>query len=274
MKRTILVFVSGVAFCHGVFAREHIIEAVTENIQEARGQEFKGSKGGPKNNKLTNADSPVRDGKTAFKHWVSQKGERSELAMSRTEIGGIYWYGWSMYLPKEFDHRGSNTIVMQLATWPTPRNGKFPCSANGPYMHIQANGKLVFHLQHKGDKNDMVCDHYVLVKDVSPLKEKWIDFVMQAKWTGNKDGFFKFWMRAGDKSYEQKIDYKGRTWWNDEGKGPYFKMGAYMGDPGWKGPESRTVFTDEYRLGDANASFSDVAPSAQTERRNQKGGHR
>ncbi|MHC4541331.1 MAG: hypothetical protein ACYS74_16385, partial [Planctomycetota bacterium] len=99
MNRTIFISVLAVALCHTGFAGEHIIEAVTEDIQEARGQEFKGSKGGPQNNTLTNTDSPVRVGKRAFKHWVSQKGERSELAMSRTEIGGTYWYGWSMYLP-------------------------------------------------------------------------------------------------------------------------------------------------------------------------------
>lgn len=254
---------TAVADARSGFARQHIIDAVTEDIKQARGREFKGSKGGPEHNKLSNVNSPVRAGETAFRHWVDHKGERSELAMSRTEIGGTYWYGWSMFLPDDFDHRGSNTIVMQLATWPTPRNGKFPCSANGPYMHIQSNGRLVLHLQHKGDNKDMVCDHHMLVEDITGLKGKWIDFVMQAKWTGEKDGFFKFWMRAGDSPYKQKMDYKGRTWWNDEGKGPYFKMGVYTGEPGWKGPASRTVFTDEYRLGSAQSSFKEVAPPSE-----------
>jgi hypothetical protein len=103
-----------------------ILEFVTEDIAQARGREFAKSKGGPDNNKLTNIDEPVRAGKAAFKHWVNTKGERSELAMQRTKIGGTYWYGWSMMLPADFDHRGSDTIVMQLASWPTPRNGKFP----------------------------------------------------------------------------------------------------------------------------------------------------
>jgi hypothetical protein len=86
--------------------------------------------------------------------------------------------------------------------------------------------------------------------------------VRQAKWTGNKDGFFKFWLKMNDR-YEQKIYYQGLTWWNDEDDGPYFKMGAYMGEPGWEGPESRTVYTDEYRLGNEQASFEDVAPGNQ-----------
>jgi hypothetical protein len=240
-------------------SRAEIIESVTEDIATARGQEAARSKGGPEHNKLSNSDSPVRAGKTAFKHWVSSRGERSELAMRRTEIGGTYWYGWSMYLPADFDHRGSDTIVMQLASWPTPRNGRFPHSANGPYLEIQPDGRLIMHLQHKGEDTDMVCDDFVVAEDITNLRGNWIDFVMHAKWTGNRDGVFQLWIRSGDKQFVQKVDYSGPTWWNDEGAGPYFKMGAYMGEPGWKGPQSRTVYTDEYRLGDETSSFDEVA---------------
>jgi hypothetical protein len=239
-----------------------VIESVTEDTGEARGREFAKSKGGPENNKLENVGQPVRAGKTAFKHWVNTQGERSELAMQRTEIGGTYWYGWSLLLPEDFDHRGSDTILMQLAAWPTPRNGKFPHSANGPYLEIQPDGRLIMHLQHKGEDMDMVCDDFVVAEDVAKLKGGWLDFVMHAKWTGEKDGHFKLWLKVGDNHYEPKIDYTGPTWWNDEDTGPYFKMGAYMGEPGWKGPEARTVYTDEYRLGDADSSFDEVAPDA------------
>jgi hypothetical protein len=237
-----------------------IIESVTDDIAAARGREFSGSTGGAENNKLTNTDTPVRAGKAAFKHWVHTKGERSELAMRRTKIGGTYWYGWSMMLPEDFDHRGSDTIVMQLASWPTPRNGKFPHSANGPYLEIQPDGRLIMHLQHKGDDKDMVCDDFVVADDVAKLKGKWLDFVMHARWTGDPDGFFKLWVKANDNKFLQKVDYKGRTWWNDEDTGPYLKIGAYMGDPGWRGPSERTVYTDEYRLGDEKSSFDEVAP--------------
>jgi hypothetical protein len=237
-----------------------IIESCTEDIAEAHGRESARSKGGPANNTLSNTQSPVRAGKTAFRHWVSRHGERSELAMRRTEIGGTYWYGWSIFVGEEFDHRGADTIIMQLASWPTPRNGKFPHSANGPYLEIQGDGRMIMHLQHKGEENDMVCDDFEIADDVSRLRGKWLDFVMHAKWTGDQDGFFRLWLKAGGNTYFQKVNYDGSTWWNDEDTGPYFKMGAYMGEPGWKGPESRTVCTDEYRLGDETSSFNEVAP--------------
>jgi hypothetical protein len=256
LKRTLVLLV---ALSPAAPAQAEIIESVTEDISTARGREADRSKGGPSHNKLTSTTSPVRLGKTAFKHWVSNRGERSELAMRRTEIGGTYWYGWSMFLPDDFDHRGSDTIVMQLASWPTPRNGRFPHSANGPYLEIQPSGRLIMHLQHRGEDKDMVCDDFVIAEDVASLRGNWLDFVMHAKWTGDNDGHFQLWMRFGNDPYEKKVDYKGATWWNDEDTGPYLKIGAYMGEPGWKGPESRTVYTDEYRLGDDKSSFEEVA---------------
>jgi hypothetical protein len=212
--------------------RAELIESCTEDIGQARGREADRSKGGPENNLLSNTQSPVRAGSTAFRHWVNSRGERSELAMRRTGIGGTYWYGWSMFLPEDFDHRGSDTIVMQLASWPTPRNGKFPHSANGPYLKIQPDGRLIMHLQHKGRDTDMVCDDFVVAEDVAGLKGKWLDFVMHARWTGDEDGRFQLWLKFDDNNYLQKVDYKGPTWWNDEDTGPYLKNWGVHGRAG------------------------------------------
>jgi enterochelin esterase-like enzyme len=242
--------------------RKNVIEQCTEDISEARGREFAKSKGGPEHNKLTNTSNPVRAGKTAFAHYVDRQGERSELTMRRTKIGETYWYGWSVFLPEDFDYRGSFTILMQLATWPTPRNGKFPGGGNGHLISIGGEGKVVYKLQHAGETADSVSDNFPL-GDATLWKGKWTDFVMEAKWTGDKDGFLRLWCKVGDGRYERKIAYEGRTWWNDEGDGPYFKMGVYTGEPNWKGPSSRTLYTDEYRLGSGDARFEDVAPGGE-----------
>jgi hypothetical protein len=239
--------------------RAHIIDEVTEDIGTARGREFQKSKGGPEHNKLSTVSSPTRAGKVAFKHWVDQHGERSELAMARTRIGRTYWYGWSMFLTEDFDHRGHYAILMQLAAYPSPRDGKFPCGGNGHMISVGDSGTVSYALQRQGETKDSECEKFSL-GDVGAMKGRWVDFVMHARWTGDSDGFLRLWMKIGDGPYDKKIDYEGRTWWNDEGDGPYFKMGLYMGDPGWKGPESRTLITDEYRLGDEQAGFADVAP--------------
>lgn len=135
--------------------------------------------------------------------------------------------------------------------------------ANKQGMIVDSGGQLVFFLQRQGEKEDAICEKFIIMDKMSEIRGEWLDFVMQVKWTGNADGFLKFWVKKENgANYSQKIDYKGRTFWNDEDKGPYFKMGLYMGDPGWKGPAERTVYTDEYRLGNAECDFHDVDPSA------------
>lgn len=210
-----------------------IVESVTENTDEANATEASGAKGGSSCNKLENVSTfednnlhPVRSGQKAFHHVVNRCGERSEFRMKKTKIGETYWYGWSMYIPSDWGNSDPGfDILSQWATYPTKRNGKFSCGANGSYITRNGNN-VVFKFQHKGDDEDIQCDRYNLAK-ISDIRGKWMDFVMQVKWTGNKDGFLKLWTRTGDGEYSQEVDYQGRTYWNDEGEGPNFKMGLY-----------------------------------------------
>jgi hypothetical protein len=243
-----------------------IVETVTDDISSAWLREASTSKGGAACNILENVTAlmgntshPIRAGKQAFRHWVNRCGERSELAMRRTVIGNTYWYGWSMYIPANWQNPSdAYDILAQWATYPTPRNGRFACGANGSYI-VRNSEDITFRLQFKGEKTDSECIRYPLAK-LADVRGKWVDFVMHVKWTGNTDGFTKLWVKVGDGAYTQKVDYKGRTFWNDEGDGPYFKMGLYKGDPNFSGAAPRYLYTDEYRLGDANAKFEDVAP--------------
>ncbi|PPS41148.1 polysaccharide lyase [Chroococcidiopsis sp. TS-821] len=247
-----------------------IIDSVTDDISNARGREFAQDKGGSACNKLENVTSvmgstihPIRAGKQAFRHWVNRCGERSELAMKKTVIGQTYWYGWSMYIPSDWqDPSDAYDILMQWATYPSPRNGRFACGANGSYI-MRSGNNISFRFQRKGENADSECTSYNL-GTLPELRGKWVDFVMHVKWTGNTDGFLKLWTKVGNGTYTQNVDYKGRTFWNDEGEGPYFKMGLYKGDPNFKGAAPRVLYTDEYRLGDANSSFEEVAPGGST----------
>jgi Polysaccharide lyase len=244
-----------------------IIESVTENISGANM-----GKGGDACQKLETTTTVKRAGQRAFKHWVNRCGERAEMSLKKTEIGKTYWYGWSMLIPSDWkDTTEGFDIVNQWATYPQKKGrdfGKIACSANGSFIARGNNGGRVrgadpdrfeFMLQSAGDSKDIECQKFPLAK-VAEMRGKWTDFVMNVKWTGNKDGFLKFWVKIGDGPYVQKINYTGRTFWNDEGKGPYFKMGEYKGEPGFKGPAPRYLYTDEYRLGDGNSSFGQVAP--------------
>jgi len=247
-----------------------IVDSVTKDINQAKAREFSGAKGGDACNQLQNATFSSTARRRAFKHWVDRCGERSELGMKRTEIGKTYWYGWSVFIPSDWrDTDSGYDIITQWAAYPTKKNFRAACGAVGSYIarnFDQGNkirgisrDRLDFVLQHAGDSAAIECDRFPLAK-ISEMSGKWVDFVMNVKWTGNKDGFLKFWMKTGDGQYVQKIDYQGRTFWNDERTGPYFKMGLYKGDPNFKGPAPRSIYTAEYRLGDANSSFRQVAP--------------
>lgn len=231
--------------------RSNIIESVTEDYNDARGvEEGKGCKDGQS---TENVGSPARAGKVAFMHTVRNCGERAELAMSRTKMGGAYWTGWSLHRPTGLAGGG---IVNQWASYPGPRNGTYPCKGNGHHI-ISGSDTLSYALQYpKGGR--LTCDRITLAKTADHAG-KWVDFVQHAKWTAGGDGFMKLWMRIDGGGWKVVVDHRGPTWPGDEGDGPYFKMGAYTGEPDPK-HKTHVILTDEYRLGDSGATFDDVAP--------------
>jgi hypothetical protein len=182
--------------------------------------------------------------------------------MGRTKIGGTYWLGWSLYIPEEYEETSKGNIFAQWAAYPNEKSTRFPCSGVGHKLEL-ANGQLEYHLQ-GSDRDDGrgggFCKHFPLAAIDRAAKGKWIDFVQHVKWTGDQDGFVKVWIKIGDAPYRLAVDYAGRTWWNNEDDGPYFKMGLYTGDPGWSGRTPAVVYTDEYRLADSLATCRDVAP--------------
>jgi hypothetical protein len=231
-----------------------IIDSVTKNPKKAEL-----GKGGLACQQLTAISTVTRNGQQVFKHLVGRCGERSEMATKKTEIGKTYWYGWSMFIPTAWkDSDAGFDIVNQFGAYPGKPGRKFPCRGIGS-MISREGSNFNFIFQRQGTSIDSKCTRHTLFK-VSEVRGKWIDFVMNVKWTGNKDGFLKLWTKVGNGPYVQKLNMKGATFWNDEGTGPYFKMGLYKGDPNFKGPAPRYLYTAEYRLGDANSNFRQVAP--------------
>lgn len=247
-----------------------IIEAVTENVSQAYMiQLWSGSnKTNTTCNKLYNVtlqNQPVRGGTVSFRHQVERCGERSEFRMKNTDLGGTYWYGWSQKIPTQWQSTDEYDIIGQFPAYPTTKNfridgGQGGCGAAGSYF-MRSDNAIAFYFQRQSENTSkpIVCTPYNLFT-LDEVKGKWVDYVMQVKWTGNKDGFLKLWTRVQGGSYQQQINYAGRTFWNDEEQGPYFKMGLYKGDPNYSGYAPRVLETDEYRLGDIDSNFNEVAP--------------
>ena len=85
----------------------------------------------------------------------------------------------------------------------------------------------------------------------SSVTGQWVDFVINVKWSYENDGFLKIW-----KDGVLITDKTGGTCHNDV-IGPYMKMGIYgrINDE-----QVMTVYFDEFRLGDNNANYAEVAP--------------
>jgi hypothetical protein len=224
-----------------------------------------------------------RAGTHAFRFAITNSQERSEVRGGKARIAGQsggdfgngeYWYGWSTYLPSDFPIGTGNTFGTMIAQWHVhpPASGRVfgnDCGGGGSFVYLNratnnglprgTEGKMTFMLQRTGGSgNDVLCTQHELA-DISAMRGQWTDIVMHVKWTGTASGFLRVWVRVGGAAgtWVQKIDHTGATFWEDEGTGPYFKMGVYVGDPG---NGSRTVFTDEYRLGDHNSNGNEVAP--------------
>ncbi|MBE9191002.1 heparin lyase I family protein [Gloeocapsopsis crepidinum LEGE 06123] len=244
----------------GYTTQAKVIDSVTEDISQARSREFSNSKGGDACNKLENVTDSTIAGRQAFLHWVARCGERSELAMKRTVLGNTYWYGWSIYIPPSWqDTSRGYDIVNQWLVYPAQIRFKEACGAAGSYI-ARSKDTLTFAFQRQGDTKEVVCTKYPLAK-VAEMRGKWVDFVMHAKWTGNKDGHLKLWMKIGDEPYQLKVEHIGSTYWNHAKTGPYFKMGLYKGNPNFPGPAPRYLYTGGYRLGDATSNFQAVNPA-------------
>jgi hypothetical protein len=89
-------------------------------------------------------------------------------------------------------------------------------------------------------------------------KGKWVDWVIHAKWSYSSDGILKIW-----KNNQLIVNYTGPNLFNDQ-QPEFIMFGIYKA--WWKSnpPSQRntlTAYFDEVKIGDANSSYDDVAPS-------------
>jgi hypothetical protein len=193
-------------------------------------------------------DSPVRAGTHAFRH-NRGGGRRSEFAGDRVKVNGTYWYGYSIHHPQVSGN--GDGIVAQWFIGGRDASS-WPCGGAG--HKITMDGDLMFHLQASSSGGAGISCKRMKLLSWAEMEGKWVDIIVNAKWTANTDGFIKIWTRAGGDQgkWELKVDHKGRSQANG-GNGPYFKFGIYAGS-------TSVIYTDEYRLGDETSSFEEVAP--------------
>jgi len=264
-RRTGLAMALGAMTCLAGNAEATILEDWLENKNESRVHVDKGQ--------VTNDTGTKRNGEISFRCTLNRStNRRSELeARTRVNIDTVNWYGWSMRVDNAWPN-GASAIINQFATYPTNNKNFWRDGASGNGSHIiigreggdvkyGSNNRVTFVLQHQGDSDGIKVTTFDL-GHVNNFKNKWTDFVMETRWTGDSDGYLKLWYRPlGAKNWgSPKINYSGTTFWNDEGKAPYFKAGLYAGSPGSNWKARRRVWFDSYRHGNSSSYLNQVRP--------------
>lgn len=200
--------------------------------------------------KIVFKPSPDKEGMSLL-HSLWNCDERAEIKVSnegRPKIGESRWYRFSYYWPENL---GNGCLIAQFPTFPTKRNFKQGCNGVGSDIRLEGDGSVVFTFQRPTAQADITCSHH-RIGTMTP--GEWHTAIVHVKWTQEDDGFVEIWW-DGKKTVNIK---RQATYWADEGTAPYFKVGAYKGDP-WKGAAPFRIYTDDVFVFDGDASYRDVA---------------
>jgi hypothetical protein len=164
---------------------------------------------------------------------------RSEITQPNDPMNQDRWYGFSLYLKDWVDddagehvfqwHPGNDTGTASMALWTT----------GGRFTYVTNAGGIV-------------SNEY---QDIGPvISNQWIDFVIRIRWASDTTGLLQVWMKGN-----LVISRSGVKTSSDA---PYFKLG--INKFGWTTQASSTnqriLYFDEVRVGNANATYRDVAP--------------
>ncbi|MGL5863305.1 MAG: heparin lyase I family protein, partial [Phycicoccus sp.] len=103
------------------------------------------------------------------------------------------------------------------------------------------------------------CQKFENLLDVSTVRGRWLDIVLDLHHTDEADGALRLWVKPEGGDWQLVLDYAGATWWETDAVDPNLKVGLYTGDPNNVATTLR-YYTDEFRVGNAQATIADVSP--------------
>ena len=165
--------------------------------------------------------------------------ERHELSQLNNfqKHGHQNWYAWSIYRP------ASNPNIFPTITI----LGQFHQKDSGkPFFLFTSNHAALTIDNQVPDNRSMLAN---LIAGQEAMADKWVDILVDAKWSHNRDGHFKIYA-----NHELKYDYKGPTL--AKGRQSFFKFGVYRSwvsrfadSNNGTGPPTQVVYYDELRKG-------------------------
>lgn len=195
--------------------------------------------------------------------------ERAEVRAQRNgypevppATGATLWYGWRLFVPANSDVSGYGGIVSQFH----PGHQAAAKGVKGSPTTLRVNQKnWSFYIKYQTGMSDGKIQYDYKEFDLGTCsgdRGRWTEWVAQIKWTPENTGFVRLWKNGvlvmGSAA---PVQWENHSTYYDIEKCPTFKMGIYKGDPNWKGPNDMTLYGDDYRLGNSNATYNDVAPT-------------
>lgn len=230
------------------------IDFETGDFSQVRLQE-----GGKK--EVVSAPEPVRGGKHSMKASMTHDKYRTEVTGLRSAAYGEFKYGWSIYLPENFDGASWFTVITQWHSWGSGKD--YVISPPGPpTCLVISEDKWDLLLRYQDGSTGNSTKKNFDLGSIEADRGKWTDFVMEVNWQSPQTGggYLRLW-----KNGQQVVNYEGPTWFDDKTSGPFFKLGMYKGSGTWKGEESRAIaYFDEFRMGDKDVSRDAVDPAKQS----------
>jgi hypothetical protein len=133
-----------------------------------------------------------------------------------------YWYGWSYYIPNDANW-SSPTLRQYIGQWRFDNQNNcvtmMTCGATkvdvgGSGHHLLLlEGRLILSIVTR----DTTCATSGRLKVTKydlgePVKGKWMDFMMQARWTHTSSGVMNIWIQKDNGGYNQVLAHTGPTW--------------------------------------------------------------
>jgi hypothetical protein len=179
-------------------------------------------------------------GKTSFRSEVN--------ARDFPPMGAVRWYAFSLLVPEDFPIEDNRLVLAQWHGADKKYLGEAPRSPSLAFRY--SNGSLSITLCHSADRivrDTKAVASKTLFKSEQFPRNAWNDFVIQARWSCQSDGFVNVWWKG-----QPVVRYSGPVGYNDD-FGPYFKFGLYRDDS----DQTYVLFFNRVRIG---ARREDVTP--------------
>lgn len=194
--------------------------------------------------------------------------EEGHFAMMDQE----YWYGLSVFLPKDWQYDTYPEIIMQWNSKPDPgEQWRYPPVAVRIESSDEKTARRNYQLYVFADARKLTVPLedlklYSLVEnyDLGPIEQdlgKWTDWIYHIKWSYKGEGFIEIW-KNGQLCFSKKD--MSNTY--NDAVGPFFKFGIYKWN--WNPDEKvvapisevtrRRLYFDDLRVGAGQVELKDM----------------